>query len=132
MVKLAIINRAVEEAKKSDVVRGKVGAVLFSNSGRIIVSSHNVIFLGQMAKKIFTIHAEKFLLAKAFRIKAIQRFGRNERLNVFVLRYRVGLDTLGSAKPCGLCTALLKAAGVNVYYTNSQGNIEKLNWKKEK
>jgi cytidine deaminase len=126
MVKLSIINRAIKEAKNSDVVRGKVGAVLFTNSGHIITSAHNTVFLGKMSKKIFTIHAERFLLIKALKLKARERFGKNDKLNVFVLRYKVGDDTIANAKPCGICQSYLKIAGVRVFYTNDKGNIEKL------
>ena len=123
-MKKTIISRAIKEAKSSDVVRGKVGAVLFTDQGHILTSSHNVILLGGLPKKTFTIHAEQYLLSKAFRLKAIERF---KKLNVLVLRYKPGTKKLANAKPCKNCRFLLKKAGVRVFYTDDLGQIQEMN-----
>jgi len=121
MVKLSVIQKAIQEAKKSDVVRGKVGAVLFTPSGNIIASAHNVILFGY--SKVWTRHAERFLLDKAYKLNAYKRFGK---LCMLVVRYRPGTDTLANAKPCPECHNHLAPTGIRVFYTNKNGNIEEL------
>jgi cytidine deaminase len=123
MIKLSIFQRALKEAKASNVARGKVGAVIFTSSGHIITSAHNVTFFGK--KNIFTIHAEEFAIAKAFKLKAKERFGK---LFLFVLRYKAASDTIANAKPCDRCRALITKHGANLptFYTNEKGLICKL------
>jgi len=118
-----IVNRACKEAKKSSVKRGKVGAVLFTDKGRIITSAHNTNFWGD--QEIFTIHAEKFLLAKAARMKVFERFG-DAKLNVLVVRYKKSSEYMANAKPCPECQVLLREANMKVFYSNKEGFIENL------
>jgi len=127
MINKNIIKRAIQEASKSDVLRGKVGAVLFTDSGHIITSSHNSSFLG--SSRFRTIHAEEALLNKSFKIKAIERYGKN--LNILVIRYKLGPQTLAMAKPCINCQRVLDKTGFNIYYSNINKEIVKLN-RKEK
>lgn len=125
-IRLAIINTAISEAKKSNVVRGKIGAVLFTSNGNIVVSAHNSIFLGYVDKKKFTIHAEEFLLMKACKLNIINRM-KNEKLYMLVVRYRKEDDTLSSAKPCPKCQYLISKAGIyKVYFSNVNGLIEEM------
>ena len=118
-----IINRVCKEAKKSSVKRGKVGAVLFTDKGRIITSAHNTNFWGD--EEIFTIHAEKFLLAKAARMKVFERFGC-AKLNILVVRYKKSSEYMANAKPCPECQILLRVAGIKVFYSDEEGFIENL------
>ena len=117
-IKLTILQRAIKEAKASTIVRAKVGAVLFTSTGYIIVSAHNTILYG--IKKKWTIHAEEFVLAKALRLKALKRFGK---LHLLVVRYKPATDVLANAKPCEKCQELLRKAQIKVFHTDSSGNI---------
>ena len=117
--------KAVKSAKNSNVKRGKVSAIAFTNSGQILAQAHNCIMLGGIPSKNFTIHAEQFLLAKLTRLKIFQRYSKND-INIFVLRYKNGDDTISMARPCPRCEFLLKKAGIRVFYTNYQGNIEEM------
>jgi len=121
MIKKNVLEKAVKVAKCSNVVRGKIGAVLFKDNGHIITRSCNTVLMGNNER---TIHAEQFLLAKAFRIKALERY-RNERLNILVVRWRKEDDAMANAKPCNVCAELLRSAGLPVYYSNEFGEIEK-------
>ena len=115
-----IIDKAIDVAKKSNVRRGKVGAVLFTSSGEIIAFTSNKTCTGQKDK--FTIHAEEYLIAKAHRMKTDQRLGK---LYVLVLRW-TKKHGITIAKPCILCTELLKATDWTVYYTDRDGQIKLL------
>lgn len=121
-IKISVLQRAVKEAKCSDVVRGKVGAVLFTNTGHILCSAHNTIWYGSTDKK-WTVHAERFLLAKALKLRIFSRIGKRDRLNVLVVRYKPSQDTLANARPCEECMVYLKQANVKIYYSNEQGVI---------
>jgi len=46
------------------------------------------------------------------------------KLYILVVRYKVGSDTLGISRPCSRCAALLKWAGIKVFYTDENGNIQ--------
>jgi len=118
-IKRNVIVRAIKEAKVSTVCRGKVGAVIFSDSGHIICSSFNTTVYGY--EGIWTIHAEEWCLAKAHKIKARERFGN---LNMLVVRYKISIDKLAMAKPCEKCSFLIKEAGIQVYYSDENGKIE--------
>jgi tRNA(Arg) A34 adenosine deaminase TadA len=118
-----IIASAINAAKKSDVVRGKVGAVLFTDSGRILCIAHNKIVYGRMSKGQFTAHAEMVLLAKVTRIRAVDRLGL-KNLNILVIRYKTETDGLANAKPCPVCEHYLKLSGIKYYYSNQNGEIE--------
>jgi len=122
-IKQSVINKAMKVAQGSDVLRAKVGAVLFTNNGNIITQACNSSFYGLDKKKIFTIHAERYLLAKAFRLKALHRF---QKLNILVVRYKKSIKGFCNAKPCVECAFYLKEAGLPVYYTDDDGNIQKL------
>ena len=125
-IKNETLNRAIKVAQKSLVVRGKTGAVLFHNSGQIITSACNVNMYGKQDKDVFTIHAEAALMAKAMKLKAIQRFGL-PNLNVLVVRWKPSLGGRGNAKPCVPCQYLLGEAGLTkVYFSDENGEIQKL------
>ena len=119
-----IIDKAIDVAKKSNVRRGKVGAVLFTSSGEIIAFTSNKTCTGQKDK--FTIHAEELLLAKAHKLKAGARFGI-PNLAMLVVRWKSSTKKLAMAKPCSSCEFLIKEAGLdNVYYSDESGEIVKL------
>ena len=120
----AVIRRACKEAQKSDVTRGRVGAVIFTNSGHIVTSAHNAVCMGHTKK--FTIHAERFLLAKIARMKIVKRFGVS-KLNILVVRYKPSSKYAANAKPCEECQFYLKEAGIRTYYSNN--NAEVVEWK---
>lgn len=122
-IQQSVINRATKTAQNSNVLRAKIGAVLFANNGNIITQACNSAFYGLDKKKIFTIHAERYLLAKAFKIKALNRFSK---LNVLVVRYKRSTNGLCNAKPCNECEFYLKEAGLPVYYTDNNGIICKM------
>ena len=118
-----VIDKAIKTAKASNVIRGKVGATIFTNSGHIITSAHNAVMLGKIEEEIFTIHAEEHATLKALKMKAVERFGK---LNILIVRWKPSSDILANAKPCRKCQYYLKKAGFRVFYTNEFGNIERL------
>jgi len=120
-IKQSVINEAIKVAQGSNVLRAKIGAVLFTNNGNIITKACNSSFYG--LEKKYTIHAEQYLLAKAFRLKALARFGK---LNILVVRYKKSIKGLSNAKPCEKCEFYLRETGLNVYYTNDRGDICKM------
>jgi tRNA(Arg) A34 adenosine deaminase TadA len=123
MIPKSVIKKAVSEASRSDVLRGKIGAVLYNNSGHIITSAHNSAFLG--SKRFRTIHAEEALLNKAYKIRAINRFGRD--LNVLVVRLRLSDGQLGIAKPCVNCQRALRSSPFTIYYSTNSQTFEEFN-----
>ena len=121
MVNDSIIRKAIFAAKKSNVLRAKVGCCLFTDSGNIICYTSNCKVYGTDGK--FTIHAEERLLMKICRLN-INRFGP---LNVLVVRWLKGTNSIGSAKPCSnRCSYLLGKTGFRVYYSDENGEIRKL------
>ena len=122
MIKNGIIQKAMRVSRDSPVLRGKVGAVLFTDTGHIIASAYNTTWFGLLDNGIRTIHAEKFLLDKAFRLKAFERFGR---LNILVVRTRSD-GSLANATPCKVCRSYLKSVNARIYYTDKLGTIRKL------
>ena len=124
-VKNSVVVRAIKEALSSNVKRGRVGAVLFTRSGRIICSAHNSCFYGRVEDDIFTIHAEDYVIKKALKMKALIRF-RKEGLTVLVVRFKPSSLTIVNSKPCGPCQSILDFAKVDVLYSNNDGEIVKL------
>lgn len=114
-----ILEAGLKEARKSDVRRGKVAAVLYTNSKRILVTAHNATILGNKDR---TIHAENRLILRAIKMKVFDRF-RNDRFNVLVVRWRKSDNTPRNAKPCPVCYQLLKKFPVDIYFTNINGEI---------
>ena len=112
-----IIDRAIKSAKCSDVIRGKIGAVLFNSNYHIICYAHNSTFWG--SNRFRTIHAEEALLNKAYKIKAFERYGN--RLNMLVVRWRKS-NTLSLAKPCINCAKILHK-NLRIYYSDDKGKI---------
>ena len=122
MIKSNVIQKALATAKNSIMQRGKVGAVLFTNSGHVITSAYNVYYDGDTEKR--SVHAEEYLLAKTIKLRAISRY---RKLNLLVVRYKTSNDNLAMAKPCKNCQQILKRfPELTVYYSNEKGEIEKL------
>ncbi|OQY43788.1 MAG: hypothetical protein B6242_14035 [Anaerolineaceae bacterium 4572_78] len=115
-----IIDKASTVAQTSNVKRGKVGAVIFTNNGEIVTFASNTVLFGNT--KQFTLHAEKYCLAKLIKLNP-KRFGK---LNMFVTRFRACDQSLSIARPCEECRAILGFTDITVYYTNREGDIEKL------
>ena len=116
-----ILQKALDTAKNSEMERGKVGAVLFTNSGHVITFANNVYFDGDTDKR--SIHAEEYVLAKAIKLRAISRY---KGLNLLVVRYKTSSDKLAMARPCDKCAKILtRFPEIKVYYSNEQGNIIK-------
>jgi cytidine deaminase len=119
MINNQVLKRAIKSACKSNVVRGKIGAVAFLDNGTIITHAHNSSFLGSRFCK--TIHAEEALLDKLDKISAVSRY-RN--INILVVRWRPGAKSLANAKPCNECAFQLSKYPFKVWYSNEDGNIE--------
>ena len=114
-----IIDRAIKSAKCSDVVRGKIGAVLFNQNNHIICYAHNSTFWG--SNRFRTIHAEEALLNKAHKIKAFERYGN--KLSMLIIRWKPN-NTISLAKPCSACSKiLLEREKLNTYYSSGNGDI---------
>lgn len=120
-IKKSVISKAVKEAKKSNVDRGKIGAVLFTNSGNVVCAAHNTRIYSDFH---FTIHAEIYLLAKALRMKVLDRI--DGVAGILVVRYRPMDKSLAMAKPCFECACVLRKTGLPVYYTDYNGKIARL------
>ena len=118
-----VMNAALSVAKKSDVVRGKVGAVCFTNTGNVLAIAHNKVVFGRTHNKQWTIHAEMALLAKLVRVRVVSRYGI-KNLNILVVRYKPEIDGLAIAKPCVNCRHYLNIAGIQVYYSDNNGKIK--------
>jgi len=120
-ININVINRAIKEAKLSDVWRGKVGAVLFTNDCNIVLSSHNVTIDGN---EKYTIHAEENIIFKAMKQKLFDRLP-NEKIYLLVLRWRKKDDTIAMSKPCERCQYWINKYKLKVYYSDDNGNIVK-------
>lgn len=117
-IKWNVLKTAVNLAKRSQVVRGKVGAVIFTRSGNIVASAANTIFYGQKNK--WTVHAEEMAVKKILNFRYRHELGQ---LYILVVRYKIGSDSLGLSRPCPRCQALLKWANIKVFYTDENGNV---------
>lgn len=116
-----LLNKAISLAKKSDVHRGKIGAILFTNNGEILTSAHNTTIHGDNTRR--TIHAEEFVIKKANKMRIFNRFPK-EQINILVTRYRRGDNSIGEAKPCSRCQLLLDKYDIRCYYTTNEGQIK--------
>lgn len=122
MISDRILKRAIKSALKSNVIRGKVSAVAFTDNHNIIAYANNSSFLG--SKFIKTVHAEQALCNKLDKIDAWHRY---KDINILVIRYRKGLQVFGNAKPCNDCTKRLNCYNnIRVFYTNEDGFLEEL------
>lgn len=121
-IKQSVINEALSIAKKSNVFRGKVGAVLFKENGHIISKACNVTYLG--SDKQYTIHAEANLIIKCSKMSIFSRL-RKEKLNILVARWVKNKDSISIAKPCNHCGTMLRSLNIPTYYTNREGNIQR-------
>jgi len=122
-MKSFILQKALATAKNSEMQRGKVGAVLFTDSGYIITFANNVYYDGDDNKR--SVHAEEYVLSKAIKLRAIPRF-INRGLNLLVIRYKISNDKLAMARPCDKCAKLLQRfPEIKVYYSNERGEIVK-------
>jgi deoxycytidylate deaminase len=118
-----VINRATKTAQKSTVVRGRVGAVLFMQTGQVITAACNKTIHGKQDSGTFTAHAEERLLAKAHKLKAVSRFGI-PNLSILVVRWKPSIKGLAMAKPCDPCAYYMREAGFRrIYYSDEDGNI---------
>ncbi len=117
-----IVNKAIETAVTSNVRRGKVAAVIYTDRGEILATSCNTRFYREMGSGKFTIHAEEMVLSKAYKMCLTRRYNN---LNMFVLRYKRETKSIAIAKPCEKCQILLKNWDFPVYYTTEYG-IERL------
>jgi len=119
MIKNNVIQKALSSAKNSQMERGRIGAVLFTNSGYVITFASNVYYDGDSDKR--SIHAEEYVLSKMLKISAISRY---KKINLLVVRYKMSNNNLAMAKPCINCQKLLKRfPELTVYYSNEKGKI---------
>jgi len=122
-----LIKEAIDISQKSDIVRAKIGAVLYNNNGSIIASAYNQRIYASVDKKRFSLHAEESLILKILKLKVIPRIRKNS-LNILVVRWKPSSSTLmGNAKPCDRCKYLLDKIGIRVYYSNERGEIVRYN-----
>jgi cytidine deaminase len=120
-MKSFLIQKAMTVAKNSEMQRGMVGAVLFTNSEHIITFASNVYYYGDKNK--LSIHAEEYVIAKAIKMRAMTRF-QDKGLNLLVVRYKDSTKKLAMARPCEKCAKLLKRfPEIKTYYSNEEGEI---------
>lgn len=116
-----VIRKAAEVSHKSNVVRGRVGAVLFTKNGHIVASACNRRYDGH---KSLTIHAEAAVIAKAVKLRVAQRI--DQQLFVLVVRTKKESAGICMAKPCPNCSKLLEKAGFITFYSDYDGRIQQL------
>ena len=120
-----IISKAREVALTSNVCKGKLAAIIFSKRGNIETFASNTVVMGRKeGRRIFTIHAEEFVLAKAIRTN-IFRYNNVSDLVLLVLRVRPSTNELCNARPCQKCQKLLQESGIKTYYTDKNGEIRR-------
>ena len=122
MIDYRIILKAIKIAKKSNCLRSRMAAIVFTNNGRILTHSDNKHFFGH--KKKFTIHAEEGVLAKIIKMGIHLRF-KIKDLNILVVRWKPSTDALSNAKPCPKCAILLKRIGIRTFHSDENGDIKK-------
>lgn len=115
-----ILYSLVDLAKKSNVRRSKMAAAILDSRGNVVCMANNVVVMGHPSK--WTLHAEEMAIAKAVRKRVLPN-----KLDLIVIRYKPSTDKLSLAKPCINCQRLIEEAGLNTYFTDENGDIEK--WK---
>lgn len=105
-----IPKKAIKIAKYSNVRSGKLSAIAFSHSGKIIATAHNRKVYGH--RNIFTQHAEQVLILKLNRLNAFERFN-----DITILVVRINVHGVSMAKPCKKCHKLLSKYPVNILYS---------------
>lgn len=108
-------------AKNSNVQRGKLCAMAFSDQGELIAFAHNRKITINLSKRIWTEHAEIALINK---LKKIRAFARYKNITVIVIRLNKQGVTM--AKPCLSCQKLLEQYPVSVLYSDWGGTIRPL------
>ncbi len=112
------IQIATKKARQGNVKRGKVAALAFSGSGKLIASAHNRRITTNLSERIWTEHAEVSLINKLRRVKA---FSRYSNITIFVLR--ISSNGVTIAKPCKKCQTQLNKYSISVLYTSRDGLI---------
>jgi cytidine deaminase len=119
MIKSDILNKALKSAKSSNVIQGKIGAVLFTDGGYIITSACNVKYYGDKDKN--TIHAEEYIIHKALKLNAFRRF---KTFNLLIVRFKPSTKAFANARPCEKCALLLnRFPEIKIYHSNERGEI---------
>lgn len=102
--------------------RFKIGAVLFGSRG-VVNAKHNSYKTHPMLTKYTNfpfLHAETACILG-------EGLDHCHGLDLIVVRLFNGSNSLALAKPCNVCQEVIKEAGLrNVYYSNNNGKIEKL------
>lgn len=125
-MKKGIINKAIEEAKKSKYYPYKIGAVVFKNSS-IISWGHNEI-------RSSRIHPKHKIWENSLHAEQAALIGLDwEKLNnvsIFVCRLTRS-NKFAMARPCDNCMSLLRHIGIKkVYYTVNNDYIEEVKIRK--
>lgn len=113
-----VLKRAILEANKS-TYEYRIGAVVFKGK-RIFGSGHNGIRSSSISMKYKnweeSLHAEQ---------SALLNLDWNKLKGCSILVYRTNRSgKIGMAKPCPMCSKLIKYVGIkNIYYTNENGEI---------
>lgn len=116
----AVIRKAKQKLRKSDIRRHKVVAMAFSGQ-YMVAGAVNLAGSGKVSS--FSFHAEELLINKLRKIKALERFGR---ISVLVMRLKK-TGEWGMARPCRNCTRLMSNYGVSdVVYTDFDGSIRRM------
>lgn len=111
-----------KEAKKSDVVRSKMSAIVIDSKNKtpFILKAYNHHIFMNIHKAPFSIHAEEHLILKA------ARYGFSLK-NSSIAIYKIQNKTKPTSRPCPMCMIKLQNAGVRWIYYLSNGE-----WAKEK
>lgn len=113
-----VLKLAIAESSKS-TYDYKIGAVVFKGK-RIFGSGHNGIRSSAISMKYKnweeSLHAEQ---------AALLNLDWNKLKGCSILVYRTNrLGKVGMAKPCPMCSKLIKYVGIkNIYYSNERGEI---------
>jgi len=108
----------IKVAKNSNVRRGKLCAMAFSDQGELIAFAHNRKTTVNLPRRVWTEHAEIALINKLKRIRAFFRYD-----NITILVLRINSMSMTMAKPCQRCQKILDQYPVTILYSDWNGQI---------
>lgn len=109
----SVVTSAIKAAIKSNGWAYRHGAVIYTNSKRILAIGSNQIYKTHPKSRshLCTLHAEVSAICKAK-----SRYGRLNGYKIFVLRLNK-IGELKLSKPCDGCMSLIKSEGLIPFWT---------------
>lgn len=121
MISSGILNKAIKEAKKSNLPIFRIGAVVFKGN-RVISFGHNkkgiCTKIHPRYRNIYdTVHAEQNAIIK------VKNWDKLKDTSILVIRL-CRSNVLSMAYPCEMCLDLIRHVGIKeIYYTNHNSEI---------